>query len=496
MAPPHAAAAPAPHLAWQPCGGDFLCASATVPLDYAHPAGTTIQIALIKHPATDPTHRIGSVFFNPGGPGGSGITKLRQFYPLFPAAVRARFDLVGFDPRGVGQSDVLRCFDTIGQEQQFLAGLPVGYPIGDAQQRLWENTFAEFDRTCAAHAGPLLAHDTTADTARDMDRLRQAVGDPALNYIGASYGSYLGATYANLFPAKVRAMALDGDVDPVRWAAGTPWLGTFLRLGSDEGAATALNGFLDLCGRASVASCAFSAGTPAATHAKFATLLDRVASRPVALAGLTFTKAVTVSVVAYLLYDAQPIADLTSGWPGLATVLQNLWTRTGTTGADPTVPALSVLPEADTSYAGRESELGVLCSDDPNPRDPAEYAAQAAYASVRSGVVGPYWTWITEECARWPVLAPQRYSGPWNRPTAHPILVVGNTGDPATPYSGAVAMSHDLADARLVTVRGFGHTALGNPSSCVDSIEGDYFVSGALPRPGTVCEEDEPPFSR
>jgi hypothetical protein len=156
------------------------------------------------------------------------------------------------------------------------------------------------------------------------------------------------------------------------------------------------------------------------------------------------------------------------------------------------VPGLDVPPSVAAPYPGRESALGVLCSDDPNPRVPALYPAQAAYASARSGVVGPYWAWIAEVCARWPVLAPQRYTGPWNRPTARPILVVGNTVDPATPYQGAVAMSHDLADARLLTVRGYGHTALGNHSSCVDAVESGYFVTGALPPRGTVCHQDQP----
>jgi pimeloyl-ACP methyl ester carboxylesterase len=217
---------------------------------------------------------------------------------------------------------------------------------------LREDTYARFDQTCAAHAGGLLAHDSTADTARDMDLLRQAVGNPALNYLGASYGSYLGATYANMFPTKVRAITLDGDVDPVRWATGADgtarWLGTFLRLGSDQGSAATLNAFLDLCGTAPVTSCAFSAGSPAATHAKFDTLTDRLTSHPVTFDGFT--------------------------------------------------------------------------------------------------------------------------------------------------YQGAVAMSRDLADARLLTVRGYGHTALGNHSTCVDTVESDYFVTGALPPRGTVCHQEQLPF--
>jgi pimeloyl-ACP methyl ester carboxylesterase len=505
------AAAPAPaapHLDWHACDGGFFCATAAVPLDYAHPAGTKISIAVIKHPATDPAHRIGSLFVNPGGPGAPGVTFLRQGYSLFPPAVRARFDIISFDPRGIGQSTVLQCFASNRQEQQLLG--PVAserYPVGAAQQRAWENTYARFDRACAAHAGPLLAHDSTADTARDMDLLRRAVGDPALNYYGISYGTYLGATYANLFPSKVRAMVLDGDADPVQWATGTGGsaavLSTLLRQGSDKGSAAALNAFLDLCGHAPARSCAFSAGSPAATRARFATLLNRLAQHPVTIAGTTYTKAVAVDTVVNGLYQALPILNLTDGWSDLATALEDLWAATSGGPAPATIPSRArdfalagsgVQPDAGAPYSGAESALGVLCSDSPNPRIPAEYAAQAALASARSGVVGPDWVWSAEACAQWPVLARDRYTGPFNRPTAAPILVVGNTVDPATPYQNAVAMSHDLADARLLTLDGYGHTALANPSRCVAAAEDRYFVTGTLPPPGTVCHQNALPF--
>ncbi|TCO59418.1 alpha/beta hydrolase [Actinocrispum wychmicini] len=506
---PAAIAAPAvPALDWQPCNNGFFCATATVPLDYAHPTAATIHLAVIKHPATDPDHRIGSVLFNPGGPGGSGVAALPQVYGLFPPDLRARFDLVSFDPRGIGQSTDLQCFDTIDQEQQLLSRVSGGYPTSAAQAQVWENTWATFDNACAAHAGPLLAHDTTADVARDMDLLRQAVGDPSLNYFGGSYGTYLGATYANLFPSKVRAITLDANVDPVAWATGTDGsahrLGTFLRMGSDEGSEAALTAFLDLCGRAATGSCAFSAGSPAATHAKYDTLLDRLANHPVTVSGRTVTRSLAVSLTVNGLYNALPIPNLTAGWPQLATLLQTLWALTDGSSApagnalpvqDFTFPNLGVVPNAVTPYAGREAQFGVLCSDSPHPRDPGQYAAQAAFATARSGVVGPVWAWVDEPCAQWPVLSADRYTGPWNRPTAAPILVIGNTVDPATPYKDSVAMAHDLANARLLTVHGYGHSALINHSSCVDRIEDAYFVTGALPAPGTVCQQDQAPFA-
>ena len=506
--PATAAPAPAvPNLNWQPCDDGFSCATATVPLDYAHPAGATIHLAVIKHPATDPAHRLGSVFYNPGGPGGPGVPFLRGNYSMFPPALRARFDLVSFDPRGIGQSTPLQCFDTNEQEQQLIGADVSGYPTNRAEQRSYEADFAAFDAACATHAGPLLAHDSTADVARDMDLLRQAVGDPTLNYLGNSYGTYLGATYANLFPTKVRAIALDGNADPVAWATGTGGsanaLGTLLREGSDQGSAAALNAFLTLCGQATPSSCSFSAGTPAATHTKFNTLIDRLASHPITVDGQTFTKPATMNALINMLYEAEPIPNLTTGWHQPADVLQSLWEQTSgaAPGATPSLrkdlalPGHAATPNADAPYSGLESQYGVLCSDSPNPRSPGSYAAQADIATARSGAVGPHWAWISEPCAQWPVLAADRYTGPWNTPTAHPILVVGNTVDPATPYQDSIAMAHDLANARLLTVNGYGHTALGNPSGCVNQIEDDYFVTGALPPPRTVCQQDRSPFA-
>jgi hypothetical protein len=186
---------------------------------------------------------------------------------------------------------------------------------------------------------------------------------------------------------------------------------------------------------------------------------------------------------------ASPWTAVTSGNRGV----RHRAARHGRPWADSTVRRHA--PDAGEQYSGAESQLGVLCSDSPNPRIPAEYAAQAALASARSGVVGPYWAWGAEACAQWPVLARDRYTGPFDRPTAAPILVVGNTADPATPYQDAVAMSHDLADARLLTVDGYGHTALANPSSCVAAAEDSYFVTGTLPPPGTVCHQNALPFA-
>lgn len=531
--PPVSAAAPAtgpvvPVLNWQPCDSGFECATAQVPLDYHQPRGTMIDIAVIRHLATDPAHRIGSLFFNPGGPGGSGVAALPLWYSLFPAQVRAHFDLVSFDPRGVGNSTAVQCYPSLAAEEQALAGLPAGFPVGAAQIQTWDRVWAAFDHTCGVSAGNLISHLSTANVARDMDLLRQAVGDPQMNYLGVSYGTYLGATYANLFPGKVRAMVLDGNVDPVAWATGygneARQLGTALRLGQDEGMAATLRAFLTLCGQAAPGACAFSAGSAAATEAKYQALLQRLRQQPLTIGGQTYTYALVTADVGSELYTVEPEPGELVGWTTLATALQELWTASGSAPTtaptaghnllpilDPATvvpaiigPAITAAPAAshttapaDTqAYSGSEQPIATLCDDSPNPHDPASYPAQAAFAYARSGAFGPYRAWAAAEpCAQWPAFDPDRYAGPWNVPTANPLLVMDNTIDPATPYQGSLAMAHDLARARLLTIDGWGHTEFLNPSSCAQSYESAYLIDGTLPPVGATCQPDQRPFS-
>jgi pimeloyl-ACP methyl ester carboxylesterase len=494
-----------PVLRWHSCDGGFQCATARVPLDYRHPRGATVSIAVIRHLATDPAHRIGSLLFNGGGPS-EQIDSFPAVYGGFPAAVRARFDIVTFDPRGFGYSTAVRCFPTAAAENAFLAGLPQ-FPVGARQDSAWDRTWARFDALCARRNGSLLDHDTTADVARDMDLLRRALGDPALTYVGLSYGSGLGATYANLFPAKVGHMILDANLDPVAWTNGDDGLPISLRMDSDQASAASMRAFLDLCGKAPVTACAFSAGTPAATRAKFAALLRRVRRHPVTIGTppQTYTYADTVTAV--------PLGTV-SQWPDGASLLQQLWAAAATgesrpaaaTGRSPSAaassatraPAVRLARAAAASpavYTGQEQTYAVSCADGRNPRDPRAYVAAGRLADTRSGGFGLYWTWQNEPCAAWPSAAGQdRYTGPWNRPTASPILLIGNTGDPVLPFRDSVAMSRDLARARLLTVDGYGHTEAANPSTCATAYEVRYLLAGALPPAGTVCRQNATPF--
>ena len=448
-------------------------------------------------PGDRPRTATGSLFFNPGGPGGSGTSALPKVYRLFPATLRQHFDIVSFDPRGVGESTAVQCFPDLAAQQRFFAARPSGFPVGAAQERRWISLEARFGQLCEQRDGWLLPHLATADVARDMDLLRQAVGDPALNYLGVSYGSYLGATYASLFPSNVHAMVLDGIVAPTAWArprsVGRVPLGTFLRVAMDTGQKATLGQFLDLCGQASPGNCAFSAGSAPATRARYATLLRRLRRHPVTvtIAGkgtVRFTYAALVSDLASSLYIVA----------GMRRPRHGRWPRPGRPAAAPLrIARLAACPAttAGARYSGEEQGAAILCADSPDPRDPASYPVQAAFGYARSGAFGPSVTWQSEVCATWPATDADGYYGPWNHRTASPILVVNTIYDPATPYVNAMILIKELARSRLLTLAGYGHTALLNPSACVNRYEASYFLTGTLPPPGTVCRQNHQPFS-
>jgi pimeloyl-ACP methyl ester carboxylesterase len=398
--------------------------------------------------------------------------------------LRERFDLITFDPRGFGYSSPIQCFSSIAAEDKLLA--PVEpfptFPVGTGQTEVFERTYASFGAQCASRAGALLDHDTTADVARDMNLLREAVGARLLNYIGLSYATGLGAVYANLFPATVGRMVLDGNDDPVAWTSGGA-VPSFVREGDGPDSAAQARAFLSLCGEQAASVCAFSAGSPTATEAKFATLVRRLQAHPVAIARQTYGYASVFSIVP---------PDNVSSWQPVAAQLQQLWLATSGLASH----SVSTGPAAGAAgpYEGLEQTLAVVCSDSADPRNISDYLA-AARAGSRYGGFGELAAWSEAPCAYWPAAAGQdRYTGPWNRPTAGTILVIGNSDDPVTPYQGSVAMARDLARARLLTVDGFGHTEFFNPSACAGDYEFSYLTTGKLPPQGTVCPQSVQPF--
>jgi pimeloyl-ACP methyl ester carboxylesterase len=483
-----AAAAPqVPVLRWTSCDDGFQCATARVPLDYRQPRGTLISIAVIRHRATGPGRPAGSLFVNGGGPSAQ-IQGFVADYPAIPAVLRERFNLITFDPRGFGFSTPIQCFSSIEAEDTLLAPIESSpFPVGPAQTRVFERTYATFGAQCARRAGALLDHDTTADAARDMNLLREAVGASRLNYLGLSYGTGLGAVYANLFPATVGRMVLDGNLNPVAWTSGGT-APSLVREGVGPASAAEAHAFLSLCGEQAAAECAFSAGSPAATEAKFAALLGRLQAHPVTIAGQRFGYASVFAIVP---------PEVVSSWQSAAAQLQQLWLASSGTAAATARPASTsqaAAAAAASPYDGLEQSVAVVCSDSADPRHIGDYLA-AARAGSRYGGFGAKVAWEEAACAYWPTATEQdRYTGPWHRRTAGTILVIGNTGDPVTPYQGSVAMAHDLARARLLTVDGFGHTEFFNPSECASDYEFSYLTTGKLPAPGTVCAQSVRPF--
>ena len=497
-----------PDVTWSGCPAGqpgltgFNCATIAVPLDYSDPGGPTISLGLVEHPATSgkPT---GTLFFNPGGPDGDGSAFLPAVLSGFGTQVTSNFNIVSWDPRGAGgglSSPAVQCFATPADETA-LVGPADTPPLTRSQQATWANLNAQLNQHCTGQDEALLAHVSTADSARDLDLMRQALGQRKLNYYGISYGTLLGATYANMFPGNVGKLVLDGNIDPQAWFNSGSQLSSFLRIGSDKATASTVSSFLTLCGKATEAQCAFSAGTPGATVQKFNALLERAAKAPIVTgtgqAPVSESDIVNLTDVSIDFVSAAPAIGV-GGWAGLANTLQGLWTASGApaSSAPPAATAqaaaAATTAAAQASYTGLEQKLSVVCGESPNPATIAQSIAQADVSLNRAGPDAADWAWDAY-CVNWPVKAASAYTGPWTKSTS-PILLLNNTGDPATSIQSAQATAKLLPNAHLVTVRGYGHTVLANPSTCAENYVAGYLLSGTLPEAGATCQQDAIPF--
>lgn len=484
--PAVAAPAAAPSLSWSACTEEDLagyqCATTEVPLDHDRPGGPTTTIALARRPAGDPAQRIGTIFVNPGGPGGAGRFMATIAGQLVSADVLARFDIVGFDPRGIGASDPLQCFATDAEAEALLAQMKY-VPL--SKQDIASTLRANYAYTegCKRNAGPLLEHMSTLNVAKDLDLLRRRVGDAKLSYIGYSYGTHLGATYVNLFPGKVRAVVLDGNVDPDQ-RANRRLANKFDRAGGFE---LALDGFLRACDAAGPA-CALSGDA----RAKYEKVRLRFRQGPVTLPGYgVVTIDDLTSFVSSTMYDV-------AAFPEAAEVLRLAYdTITGAPAVlkAPTrdlkaVPARGGMPDA-YSYTGNDAFFAVNCADAPLPRNPALYPGFAKVFEAAHPTFGRAEAFGEVGCANWPRVT-ERYAGPWDRKTSATVLLVNPTYDPATRYDFARRMERELGNARLLTMTGFGHTS--SFSACVTDWYTKYLIAGTVPPKGTVCEQDRAPF--
>jgi pimeloyl-ACP methyl ester carboxylesterase len=425
-----------PALAWRGCGGAFQCADITVPLDYRRPGAETIDLAAVRLPATDPAARIGTLVDNYGGPGTPGTSSLRRLSGRFDA-LRARFDLLADDPRGVGGSAPVDC-------GAFGAGR-VPAPVGPARTPGFWASAAEPGRACLTGTGARLRHLSTANAARDLDLVRQALGEDTLSLYGYSYGTYSAATYANLFPGHTRAMVLDGSLDLVANATGAPGterVPVDVRAGVSGAWEEALGVALDRC--AAAPACPLGAD-------------PRARATDVAAAAAAGTLGATTS--AELVARMDRALQTEGRLPGLMRTLGALAPQAPPSGGHVPLPAAPWAPEHSPSY------LAVQCTDSVTPAaadiDAAVVAEQAAHP-----IVGASTALNHAMCVDWPAIDPDRYLGPWNAPLAAPALLVNSRWDPTTPLVDAQATATQLSAAHVLVVDAIGHTTLDAPSRC------------------------------
>jgi pimeloyl-ACP methyl ester carboxylesterase len=475
-----AAGPPVPKLNWQPCGDQFPgfeCTVAAVPLDYDQPRGATTNLALARKPATDKAHRIGSLFINPGGPGGSGFNFALGFGNRLSADLNGRFDIVGFDPRGIGRSDPLHCFASGDDENAFFNGLPV-FPYQRAQERPYFNQLRSLPNECFARDATIARHMSTADVARDLDLLRQAVGDKKISYLGFSYGTFIGNTYANLFPNNIRALVIDGVLDPRLWSSG------WQILSDRTNTALEFNDMLKQCDAAGPA-CAFASKEGSA--ARWEKLASTIHDHPLDLGGGN------LYTYDMLINDAVGAMYQPEGWggpDGFGAFLDQL--ADAAVGNNVAAKSLRRPATREADYPnGFDAYNGNVCADTEFPAEFGAYSAIGKFAEAGSRF-GPLWWWGNAACANWPVNA-DRYTGPWRTRTSAPVLVVGNFFDGVTSYAGAQASNRLLEGSRLLSYAGWGHTAYGR-SACVTAHVDSYLLAGTLPAVGTVCPANPNPF--
>ena len=453
-------------LTWSDCGGGFQCATVQAPLNYAHPNAGTIGIAISRKVATDTANRIGSVLINPGGPGASGIDFLRGEAGAM-TNLNTRFDLVGFDPRGVGQSDPVRCLDGP-QEDAFQALDPV---LDDPQEKQAgiqaDQTFAA---GCMQKSSQVLPFVDTVSAARDMDVIRAALGDDKLTYLGFSYGTFLGENYAHIFPTRVRALALDGVIDPTL----TPDDLLYAQLVGFE---QNLQAFLTDCRARKTAATPCTYAQSGDPGTKLVAMMQRLDDSPLTVGNRQLTRGLAVTGVLYTLYDQ-------SFWPYLDKALTLVDQNSGALLLQ--LADLYNGRNADGTYTNEtDANVAVNCIDRSVPTDLAYYDALGAKFASASPLFGPAFQYSNLLCAYWPVKAVGT-PGPITAPGAPPILVVGGTDDPATPYAWAQAVNQQLAGSVLLTRAGNGHTSY-NSSACAQQLIDAYLIDLSLPAAGTVC---------
>ncbi|MER5355495.1 alpha/beta hydrolase [Kitasatospora sp. NPDC002551] len=452
------------------------CGKLRVPLDYTNPSGEAIDLALIKNPAAKQDQKLGSLIINPGGPGASGVETVKYGETQFEGTLHNRFDVVGFDPRGTGESSPVHCLDDKQRDALNAEDSPLDPAEAKAQG---EKHAADFIAACQAKSGKLLPFVGTRNTARDLDVLRAAVGDQKLNYLGISYGTYLGALYAEEFPKSVGRMILDGAVDPAAQ-------GLDESIGQIIGFEKAFERFAVDCVQNHADECPLGKSSDKAAK-KAADFLDGLRAKPLP------TK------------DGRKVgSDL--GWTGVFALLygdeKTMWPylRMSLTLAMKAGQGDGLLGFADV-YNGRDDKghyspesdalVAIHCADGASPAPTAEQAQQAVQKLQQEAPLLTKGVTVEDfsegSCTNWPFKTPEK-PHTVRAEGAAPILVVGSTGDPATPYAAAESLAKGFANATLLTRVGEGHGAFGQGNGCIDAAYAAYLTDGTMPAAGTKCE--------
>jgi pimeloyl-ACP methyl ester carboxylesterase len=457
-------------LVWSACKDDkkFECAEIEVPVDYQNPGDASLTLALKKLPAKQSSNKVGSLLINPGGPGGSGTDYVTYAEDAFGKRLMDSFDIIGFDPRGVALSTPLDCL-TDKEVDEFIAfdGTP------DTDQELKDSLQLSINlaKGCEAIENNLIAHVGTQEAARDMDIIRELVGDEKLNFLGASYGTYLGGMYAELFPEKVGRLVLDGAVDP-------SLSGVEQSFDQAVGLDTALERFVEDCPKHD--DCPLTQ-TGAGGIKEIRDFLDSLDAKPLKTEDpeRILTQAMGVYAVAGFLYSDE-------WWSYMR---QSLATAFDGDGTD----LLSIVDlfnerKNDGTFATNATEAiyAINCFDEPSDAT-EELVREFAKTWIKDApVFGDYLAWGNLACTIWPVKDPN----PINKFVAQgaaPIVVVGTKYDPATPYKWALGLSSQLTSSVLLTYEGDGHTAYMRGSECIDKEIENYLVDGTIPAKNIIC---------
>lgn len=467
-----------PTLAWADCGGGFECATITVPLDYGHAARGTLELPVIRMPAKDPARRLGTLFVNFGGPGDPTTQTLRAGGVAVFQGLNDRYDVLGWDLRGTGGTDAIDCKADLTRIGPLVQPFPRPETVDrDALTRQY-GTFIE---RCVSLNPRILPYVTTGNTARDMDRIRRALGEDHIDFFGFSYGTFLGATYESLFPERVGRFVLDGALDPEEYV-GDPIHSIRHQTKAFE---VALGRFLQACAAHQDVCHGFGGDDPGSAYDELA---ERMDAQPLP-AGAGDPRLVdgddllTASIMLLYAKQAWPVlADaLASAAAGDGALVQFLVDVFYGRNADGTFD-----PSFDRFFAISSTEAAF-------PRDADAYFRMGA---EDFDLFDHFWWnsgYFDLAQAMWPVRPKGLHAGPFRAPDgATATLVIGTTYDPATPYKGARRMATQLGNARLLTMRGDGHTAYFGNSQCIDTAVEAYLEDGTVPAAGTVCRQQVP----